>query len=363
MILHDITLYRVRLPLTTPYKVAYRVYENFDPILTRLRDTDGNEGWGEGHISPGYSHETVENGWDFCREQAARLAGMEAGAARRSMLPLIAGNPVACTSLITAIEMLRGAEILRTAEEFRVPLLDPVHAMTLDAIPDEIEALLARGFRTLKVKVGWDVEADLARLRLIQRVNGGRAALRVDANQGFDRAQALQFVGALDPDSIQLFEQPCAADDWESNAAVAAVSPVPLMMDESVYGFPEIERAAMMKGCGFVKLKIGKMAGAELLAKGLARIAELGLGPILGNGVASDIGCWAEACIARGRTPHAGEMQGFLKNREQLLATPLPFEDGAIVLRPGFVPELDMRALDRLTVDRARFARAQSAVC
>ena len=72
MILHGITLYQVRLPLTTPYKVAYRVYNDFDPIFVRLRDTNGNEGWGEGHISPGYSHETVENGWDFCRETAVR---------------------------------------------------------------------------------------------------------------------------------------------------------------------------------------------------------------------------------------------------------------------------------------------------
>ena len=61
MILHGTTLYQVRLPLTTPYKVAYRVYNDFDPIFVRLRDTNGNEGWGEGHISPGYSHETVEN--------------------------------------------------------------------------------------------------------------------------------------------------------------------------------------------------------------------------------------------------------------------------------------------------------------
>ena len=91
MILHDITLYRVRLPLTTPYKVAYRVYNDFDPILVRLRDTNCNEGWGEGHISPGYSHETVENGWAFCCAAAARLAGMEVGAARQHLLPLIAG--------------------------------------------------------------------------------------------------------------------------------------------------------------------------------------------------------------------------------------------------------------------------------
>ena len=54
----EITLHLVKLPLVTPYRVSYRVYEDFDPIIVEARDTDGGIGWGEGHISPGYSFET-----------------------------------------------------------------------------------------------------------------------------------------------------------------------------------------------------------------------------------------------------------------------------------------------------------------
>ena len=34
-------------------------------------------GWGEGHISPGSSGETREDGWAFCRKRAAAIVGKD----------------------------------------------------------------------------------------------------------------------------------------------------------------------------------------------------------------------------------------------------------------------------------------------
>ena len=52
---------------------------------------------------------------------------------------------------------------------------------------------------------------------------------------------------------------------------------------------------------------------------------------------------------------NAGENCGFLKIREQLLETPLTFEDGAIVLQPGFRPRFNHEVVERLSVDEAHF--------
>ena len=73
--LEQIMLHRIRLPLRRPYHVSYRVYEDFEPIIVEMRDGDGRSGWGEGHISPGYSHENIDGGWAFCRAQAERALG------------------------------------------------------------------------------------------------------------------------------------------------------------------------------------------------------------------------------------------------------------------------------------------------
>ncbi len=70
----------------------------------------------------------------------------------------------------------------------------------------------------------------------MQRLNRGRCALRLDANQGYSREDAIRFVTSLDPDAIELFEQPCDKADWDSAVAVARVSNVPMMLDESIYG-------------------------------------------------------------------------------------------------------------------------------
>ena len=50
--------------------------------------------------------------------------------------------------------------------------------------------------------------------------------------------------------------------------------------------------------------------------------------PVLGNGVACEIGCWMEACVARTLIGNAGEMNGFLKPVTRLLANPVRFDGG-----------------------------------
>jgi L-alanine-DL-glutamate epimerase-like enolase superfamily enzyme len=208
---------------------------------------------------------------------------------------------------------------------------------------------LADGFRTLKVKVGFNVDTDLRRLAKIQEATAGRATLRLDANHSYTREQGCAFGVAIDPTGIELFEQPCDNADWAGNAAVAAVSRVPVMLDESIYGTADIDRAATIDGIGFVKLKLKKLGGLDLLQAGLERIRRQGMTPVLGDGTATEIGCWQEASVARVVIDNAGEMNGFLKFRERLFADPLKFVDGAILLPAGYRPTLDKNVLQRVT--------------
>ena len=106
MAIEEVTLHRLKLPLTTPYHVSYRVYEDFEPIVVEVRDSEGRRGWGEGHISPGYSDETVDGGWAFCRDHAASMLGRQPAEAKAGVMQMIAASPVAATALITAVEML-----------------------------------------------------------------------------------------------------------------------------------------------------------------------------------------------------------------------------------------------------------------
>ena len=78
------------------------------------------------------------------------------------------------------------------------------------------------------------------------------------------------------------------------------------MLDESIYDIADIERAAAEHACAFVKVKLMKFVGLDALAAAIERIRALGMQPVLGNGVACDISCWMEACVAhrpRSTTP------------------------------------------------------------
>ena len=359
MPIHAVTVRVARIPLHTPYRLSDTLFHHFEPIVVEMWDEDGRYGFGETVISEGYSHETLEGGLRWCRDAAPSLVGKNVDEARALLEPGIADYPSAASSLLSALDVLDDHPLLDVPETTRVPLLDPVHSHEPAALADEIEALIARGFRTLKVKVGFDAHADLERVRSIQTLLDGRADIRLDANRGFTREDGCRFAAALDPRGIQLFEQPCASDDWDANAAVARVSAVPVMMDESVYGFEDIDRAAAMEGVGFVKLKLKKLASVDRLREGLERIRAAGLVPVMGDGVATDICCWLEACVARVTLDNAGEMNGHLKLVEPLLAEPLPFADGAIVLDPGYRPHPDRERLDRMTMAKERFSAAR----
>ena len=358
MRLSEITLYRADLPLTTPYRLSYRTFESFEPLLVELRDESGGIGWGEQHISPGSSAETRDGGWAFAKELAEQVVGLEISAAKAKVLARAEESKVAATALVSAMEMLEGAAALSSRRERRFRLLTAFNANEREAIKDEVERRLEEGFRTFKIKVGKDVEADIARFAWIQDCVAGRATLRVDANRGYSREDGCRFAAAISPERVELFEQPCAAEDWEANAAVAAVSRVPLMLDEPICTLADIDRAAAIDGVGLCKVKLKRFGSLEQLTEAIERIHAKGLRAVLGDGLGAEINCWMEACVADGLIDNAGEFNGFVKIRPEarLLAQPLPFEAGEIVLPADWWPEVDRQRLAASCLESERFA-------
>src|SRR4029077_1814654 len=110
----------------------------------------------------------------------------------------------------------------------------PFNSSKPEDIDQEVEQRLEEGFRTFKIKVGKAADDDARRVKAIQRAIAGRAMVRVDANRAYSEADACRFALTLDPAGIELFEQPCPAEDWEANARVASASPVPVMLDVAI---------------------------------------------------------------------------------------------------------------------------------
>ena len=356
MKIKEFAIYRLSVPLSTPYRLSFGPVHAFDTVIVELRDADGHQGLGEATYLTGYTDETIAGGWTLAQTLANEYAGLENDEIERRLEAHYTTAPFTATAFKSALEMAAEHPLLTVEQPARAPVLGLLHATETAAIEAEAQQLFAQGFTTLKVKVGFDATRDAAMVKRVQRVIGGRGRIRLDANQGYSRADACTFLAALDPQGIELFEQPCAAGDWDSACAVARIAPVPMMLDESIYGVDDIRRAAELNAARYIKVKLMKLGGLDRLAAAIDTIRDCGMEPVLGNGVACEIGCWMEACIARGRINNAGEMNGFLKPAEGFLKNPLEFQNGAIVLAPGYRPQLDSAAVARCTVAKRDFA-------
>ena len=348
--LESITLHRIELPLRVPYKLAFGPVTHFDTLIVNVTDTNGNQGFGEATILTGYTHETITASWDLIQELAQKLVVQSEDANQQLLDQYIVSDPFTVTALASAIELANHKSKFLNQSITSIPILGVVNAEALEDLELEIESLLSSGFKTLKVKVGFDVDKDSFKVKNVQKVLRERAKIRLDGNQGYTRTEAIRFIAQLNPSGIELFEQPCHADDWDSALAISKIANVPMMLDESIYGLEDIRRAADLNIATFIKVKLMKFGSFKNLINALTLISNLGMKPILGNGVAGEIGCWMEAQAARTHITNAGEMNGFMKPISSILQNPLQFKDGCISIEPSYLPKIDLNLVQKFRI-------------
>jgi len=62
--------------------------------------------------------------------------------------------------------------------------------------------------------------------------------------------------------------------DWDANARVASVSPVPVMLDEPICELADVKRASAIANVGFCKAQLKRFGGLDLLREALDAVHE-----------------------------------------------------------------------------------------
>ena len=110
-----------------------------------------------------------------------------------------------------------------------------LHIDTPELVDDAVRMKEA-GFAGSKLKIGRPhVAEDAARLSAVRAAVGDDFRLMVDANQAFTLSEALIRARMLGDHGITWFEEPLPADDLSGHARLAAASPVPIAVGESLY--------------------------------------------------------------------------------------------------------------------------------
>src|SRR2546423_12710163 len=99
----------------------------------------------------------------------------------------------------------------------------------------QTRAFVDQGFRAFAVKVGLDVEREIAPLRAIGGEVGDDVAMLVDANQCYTRHLALRVGRELERLNVAFFEGPLSIDDVDGHALLADKLDVRIATGENMY--------------------------------------------------------------------------------------------------------------------------------
>jgi L-fuconate dehydratase len=125
------------------------------------------------------------------------------------------------------------------------------------------EAVFA-GFRTIKLKVGMNIEDDVRRCRLARKAVGPDIAIAVDANQRWDVPDAINWLRHLADFQLAWVEEPTSPDDILGHAAIRrAVAPVPISTGEHTHNRVMFKQLFQANAVDLVQIDAARVGGVN----------------------------------------------------------------------------------------------------
>lgn len=280
--IRSVQAFGYRYPLTMPVITSFGRMKDRPAVFVCVEDADGNIGWGEvwcNFPAPGAEHRVrLVNevlapalvGFNAPEPSAAferltqgtsvlALQSGEAGPFAQS----IAGIDLAVWDLYARRENVALWKLLGGAKR-----TIKVYASGINPVGSErtAEAALGRGYRALKLKIGFDSAGDRANLAALRRLVG-EGLLAADVNQGWTIAQALELAPQLERFDLAWLEEPIRADrppqEWKQLHETVGF---PLAAGENIAshaGFADVLREPVL---GVVQPDVAKWGGLSACA-------------------------------------------------------------------------------------------------
>ena len=241
----------------------------FDSTVVAV-DTDvGLTGWGEVcPLGPAYLPAYANGARAGIREIGPALIGLdprELGRLNAVMDQTLKGHPyvkspldMACWDLLGKSAGLPVATLLggRHGEDFA--LYRAISQEAPEAMAARVGAYRAEGYRKFQLKVGGEVEADIARIKACPKVLEPGDILVADANTGWTMHEAARVCDAVREVDVYI-EQPCAS--YDACLTIRRRTPRPFVLDEVMDSLDMVVRGLADGAMDAINLKIGKVGG------------------------------------------------------------------------------------------------------
>lgn len=360
-----VEVFGVAVPLVGDYKNAYRSKTIQKSAVVRITATGGVVGLGNIDPSPGYSKETIEDNLSMLETKLApAVKGMDPTNVHRileKIEPVVAGFldakaaiEMACVDLSARVANMPVHTYLGGAMKDELLFNAWIGILSPDEAVKETMAWKNRGFRSCKIKVGGNIEADRDRVKAVRAAVGPEFNIRIDANAGYDPDTSIKLAKMVADCRLQLFEQPAPADDIDGLARVrreANAVGVPVMADESVLDHASLIEIIRKNAADIVKVKVMKQGGFLNTRRMIATAEAAGVRCVVGHGFGLGVNTMAEIMVAStSKNVIDGiECVGPLKTSDDIVTHKLDLTSGRLRLPGG--PGLGV------TLDDAKLAK------
>lgn len=219
-------------------------------------------------------------------------------------------------------------------------------------LADDATKLVEAGFDVLYMKVGRGRARDIACVGAVRAAVGGDTRLRVDVNQAWQVAEAIQMLQRLAEFDIDFVEQPVHWPDLDGMARIRAAVPMPIAIDQGC--FTDYEALSIIEHRAADVLVVGLHETGGLLGlKKVAAVAEAGGLPVCNHGTSGDTGITTLANLqvfaTIGNQTAGHQVMHQLLEQDVIVEGTLTFEGGNLTVpeRPGLGIELDTDAVER----------------
>jgi|SRR5579883_424118 len=278
----------VRVALRRKVTHASHVRTDTDNVVVRCKLSDGSTGYGEGVPRDYVTGETIDFSVDLLKRsdlpkqldtactdfvQAVHLAERLKLASSPDDDRGILGNAARCAlelAVLDAFGRSFGEPLTRVTELIAPELYRFRPEVQYSGVignprgwKKRLYPLVYRlaGFAQVKLKVGIEGQDDVKRTKTMRRWLGRKMDLRIDANEAWPASEAAVRIRELEPFGITSVEQPVRHEEVASLAEIRKQVKTPIMLDESLCGEIDAERAGKGGWCDLFNIRLSKCGG------------------------------------------------------------------------------------------------------
>jgi L-alanine-DL-glutamate epimerase-like enolase superfamily enzyme len=172
---------------------------------------------------------------------------------------------------------------------------------TPDELREQVEDWMAKGFRSVKIKVGRDKQADPERVKLVRSIVGHDVDVMVDGNGAYVPAEALEWAARFREQGVRYFEEPVTSDDLAGMAAVRRAAPPGMAIAAGEYGWnlPYFQRMLDARAVHILQADVTRCGGVTnmLRVDGLCKARSMPSSAHCAPAISAHVCCAMETLI------------------------------------------------------------------